>query len=128
MHKLKRGKTTASDQCGAEMFHALDDSMLMKLAVSLSVRASGGMPTPPSWKALRAFLFAKVPNPSASIHFRPITIVPSCRKLYSAALLEKIKPFLTKNLSHWNFGCRAGFQALELIHSLRSLAGNAHEW
>ena len=128
VHKLKRGKTTASDQCSAEMFHALDDPILMKLAVSLSVRASGGMPTPPSWKALRAFLFAKVPNPSASSHFRPITIVPTCRKLYSAALLEKIKPFLTKNLSHWNFGCRAGFQALELIHSLRSLAEKAHEW
>ena len=47
VHKLKRGKTTASDQCSAEMFHALDDSVLMKLAVSLSVRASGGMPTPP---------------------------------------------------------------------------------
>ena len=81
VHKLKRGKTTASDQCNAEMFHALDDNILMKLAVSLSVRASGGMPTPPSWKALHAFLFAKVPNPSTSSHVRPITVVPTCRKL-----------------------------------------------
>ena len=81
VHKLRRGKTTASDQCSAEMFHALDDNILMKLAVSLSVRASGGMPTPPSWKALHAFLFAKVPNPSTSSHVRPITVVPTCRKL-----------------------------------------------
>ena len=66
VHKLRRGKTTASDQCSAEMFHALDDNILMNMAVSLSVRASGGMPTPPSWKALHAFLFAKVPNPSTS--------------------------------------------------------------
>ena len=128
VHKLKRGKTTASDQCSAEMFHALDDNILMKLAVSLSFRASGGMPTPPSWKALHAFLFAKVLNPSTNGHFRPITIVPTCRKLYSAALLEKIKPFLIKGLSHCDFGCRAGYQALELIHSLRSLAEKAHAW
>ena len=109
VHKFKRGKTTASDQCSAEMFHALDGNILMKLAVSLSVRASGGMPTPPSWKALQAFLFGKVPNPSTSNRFRLITIAPTCRKLYSAALLEKTKPFLIINLSHWNFGCRAGY-------------------
>ena len=127
-HKPKRGKTTASDQCSAEVFHALDDNILMKLAVSLPVRASGGMPTPPSWKTLHAFLFAKVPNPSTGGHFRPITIVPTCRELYSAALLEKIKPFLIKNTSHWNVGCRAGYQALGLIHYLRSLAEKAHEW
>ena len=74
------------------------------------------------------FCLRRYPIPSTSSHFRPITVVPTRRKVYSAALLEKTIPFLIKNRSRWNFGWRAGYQAFELIHSLRSLAEQAHEW
>ena len=80
--RLKNGKTMASDRGSAEMFKALIDEPLLVPATSFSARASGCLPAPSSWENLRAVLLPKVPGPATCNDLRPVTIVPTSRKLF----------------------------------------------
>ena len=43
-------------------------------------------------------------------------------------LLDRVRAKLLGSLSEWNMGCRPGFQALELIQTLRWVVGRCREW
>ena len=118
----------ASDRCSAEMFKALTDELLLVLATSLSARASGCLPAPSSWENLQAVLLPKVPRLATCNDLRPITIVPTSRKLVSCVWLERVRPLLELTLPDRNMGCRKKFQAVELIQAVRLVVERAKEW
>ena len=125
---LKMGKACAEDGLNAEMLKALSRECLLLLACAFLARASGDAHEPVSWHLLSAVLIPKGPRISSRKKLRPITILPVLKKLYSNLLLTRVTIDLVNSLSHWNMGCRRGYQALEVISILRWLSERHSEW
>jgi hypothetical protein len=126
--RLSNGKTVPEDGVSSEMLKALDKDAVLLLAVSLSAKASGARDVTHSWRELTAVLIPKINRVKRVADLRPITIVPTLKKLYSLLLLSKASPQLEEKLSPWNMGCRKSFQALEAVSCLRWAVERSREW
>ena len=76
-------RTTGSDMVSADMLQALDGPNLTMLIGALNDRAFLGAQCPPGWNQLIAFLLHKIAKISLCDHYRPITILPVLKKLFS---------------------------------------------
>ena len=128
IEQLKCGKTMAEDRVSAEMFKALNFEAICELALAFSAQASGFLPASPSWEELKAVLLPKLARPQSTHDYRPITIIPTARKLFSKVWLSKVRDQLNGTLSEWNLGCRCGYQASEVVFSLRQIIEKCREW
>lgn len=48
----------------------------------------------------------KVPNPSSVTHYRPISILPTCTKIYERHIVNLLTPFILPKLSDFQFAFR----------------------
>ena len=99
INKMKRGKTTADDHLSSEMLQSLDRHCMLFLACAFSARASGDSSEVMAWNHMEAVLLPKVPRVTRTADLRPITILPTLKKLYSNLLLSHVRPCLQASLS-----------------------------
>jgi hypothetical protein len=127
LSSLKPRRSCSSDLLVSEMLQALDDINLSFLCSCLNEVLLGLRLAPLAWQHVEAVLLPKVKAAKSICDFRPITIIPVLRKLYSTILLARAKGFL-QNQGEYMFAFRQSYQPAEMLQTARIIVEKANEW
>ena len=130
IHRLQLRKATGPDRISNEMLRLLPQSTIEALAQHMQQIAEAKHPTPEAWRQLETILLPKKPATKLTSQLRPITLLDTTRKLYTAILAEHLKTHLQNKqvLSHHTFGYRAYHSTAHVHTHLHQLIRKSQIW